>query len=63
MEGGGGRPGDVDFDAVNFGGLDLPTRTEYAKPSGKVPRNSIVSGNFFAGNAAIAGCSYLIISN
>jgi len=62
VEGGGGRPGDVDFDAINSGGLDLPTWTEYAKLSGKVPRISIVSGNCFAGNAAIAGCSDVIIA-
>ena len=62
VEGGGGRPGDIDFDAINSGGLDLPTWTEYAKLSGKVPRISIVSGNCFAGNAAIAGCSDVIIA-
>ena len=62
VEGGGGRPGDVDFDAINSGGLDLPTWCEYAKLSGKVPRISIVSGNCFAGNAAIAGCSDVIIA-
>jgi acetyl-CoA carboxylase carboxyltransferase component len=62
VEGGGGRPGDVDFDTINSGGLDLPTWSEYAKLSGKVPRISIVSGNCFAGNAAIAGCSDVIIA-
>ena len=35
--------GDVDFDAINSGGLDLPTWSEYAKLSGKVPRISIIS--------------------
>ena len=52
----------MDFDAINSGGLDLPTWSEYAKLSGKVPRISIVSGNCFAGNAAIAGCSDVIIA-
>ena len=62
VEGGGGRPGDVDFDLINSGGLDLSTWTEYARLSGKVPRIAIVSGYCFAGNAAIAGCSDVIIA-
>ena len=62
VEGGGGRPGDVDFYSINSGGLDLPTWSEFSKLSGKVPRISIVSGNCFAGNAAIAGCSDVIIA-
>ena len=62
VEGGGGRPGDVDFYSISSGGLDLPTWSEFSKLSGKVPRISIVSGNCFAGNAAIAGCSDVIIA-
>ena len=62
MEGGGGRPGDVDFYSISSGGLDLPTWSEFSKLSGKVPRISVVSGNCFAGNAAIAGCSDVIIA-
>lgn len=62
VEGGGGRPGDVDFYSISSGGLDLKTWSEYSKLSGKVPRISIVSGNCFAGNAAIAGCSDVIIA-
>ena len=62
VEGGGGRPGDVDFDLINSGGLDLSTWTEFARLSGKVPRIAIVSGNCFAGNAAIAGCADVIIA-
>ncbi|MCB0836761.1 MAG: hypothetical protein KDD99_08890, partial [Bacteroidetes bacterium] len=62
VEGGGGRPGDVDFDLVNSGGLDLSTFVEYARLSGKVPRIAVVSGYCFAGNASIAGCSDVIIA-
>ena len=62
VEGGGGRPGDVDFDLINSGGLDLSTWTEFARLSGKVPTIAIVSGNCFAGNAAIAGCADVIIA-
>ena len=62
VEGGGGRPGDVDFDLISVGGLDIGTFVEYARLSGVVPRVAIVSGNCFAGNAAIAGCSDVIIA-
>ncbi len=62
VEGGGGRPGDVDFDLINSGGLDLSTWSEFARLSGKVPRIAIVSGYCFAGNAAIAGCADVIIA-
>ena len=48
--------------AISSGGLDLPTWSEFSKLSGKVPRISVVSGNCFAGNAAIAGCSDVIIA-
>ncbi len=62
VEGGGGRPGDVDFDLISNGGLDIMTFVEYARLSGVVPRIAIVSGYCFAGNAAIAGCSDIIIA-
>lgn len=62
VEGGGGRPGDVDFDLITVGGLDLTTFTEFARLSGKVPRIAIVSGYCFAGNAALAGCADVIIA-
>jgi len=62
VEGGGGRPGDVDFDFISNGGLDIMTFVEYARLSGMVPRIAIVSGYCFAGNAAIAGCSDVIIA-
>lgn len=61
-EGGGGRPGDVDFDLITTGGLDLMTFVEYARLSGVLPRIAIVSGYCFAGNASIAGCSDVIIA-
>ncbi len=62
VEGGGGRPGDIDFDLISNGGLDVSTFVEYARLSGKMPRIAIVSGYCFAGNAAIAGCSDVIIA-
>lgn len=62
VEGGGGRPGDVDFDMISNGGLDVTTFVEYARLSGKIPRIAVVSGYCFAGNAAIAGCSDVIIA-
>ncbi len=62
VEGGGGRPGDVDFAPVSTGGLDLMTWRSFAHLSGKVPRIAIVGGYCFAGNAAIAGCADVIIA-
>ena len=62
VEGGGGRPGDVDFAFTSNGGLDLPTFVEYARLSGQLPRIAIVAGYCFAGNASIAGCSDVIIA-
>lgn len=62
VEGGGGRPGDVDFQHVTVGGLDLATWTAFCRLSGKQPRIAISSGYCFAGNAAIAGCADVIIA-
>jgi acetyl-CoA carboxylase carboxyltransferase component len=62
LEGGGGRPGDVDYYPISIGGLNLTTFAQYAKLSGKVPRVAIVNGYSFAGNAAFAGCSDVIIA-
>ncbi|MFW6023811.1 MAG: carboxyl transferase domain-containing protein, partial [Myxococcota bacterium] len=59
-EGGGGRPGDTDVPTV--AGLDVPSFAKYARLSGLVPRLGIVSGRCFAGNAALAGCSDLLIA-
>ena len=59
-EGGGGRPGDVDVQTV--AGLHIMTFYEYAKLSGEVPIIAIVEGYCFAGNAALAGISDIIIA-
>ena len=59
-EGGGGRPGDLDMPIV--AGLHVPTFASYARLSGRVPVIAIVAGRCFAGNAALAGCSDIIIA-
>ncbi len=59
-EGGGGRPGDTDVPAV--AGLDTTSFLQYARLSGEVPLVGIVSGRCFAGNAALLGCSDVIIA-
>jgi acetyl/propionyl-CoA carboxylase alpha subunit len=59
-EGGGGRPGDTD--AVAVAGLDGPTFQRYARLSGQVPVIGVVAGRCFAGNAALLGCSDVIIA-
>jgi acetyl-CoA carboxylase carboxyltransferase component len=58
-EGGGGRPGDTDVPMVS--GLDTLAFHLFAKLSGLVPLVAIVAGRCFAGNAALAGCSDVII--
>ena len=59
-EGGGGRPGDVDMPIV--AGLHVTSFASYARLSGHVPVVGIVSGRCFAGNAALLGCSDVIIA-
>jgi acetyl-CoA carboxylase carboxyltransferase component len=59
-EGGGGRPGDTDQAVVSA--LDTRAFALWARLSGLVPRIAIVAGRCFAGNAAIAGCSDLIVA-
>jgi acetyl-CoA carboxylase carboxyltransferase component len=59
-EGGGGRPGDVDWPIV--AGLDCTTFARYAALSGRVPRIGVVHGRCFAGNAALLGCSDVIVA-
>ena len=59
-EGGGGRPGDVDW--LGVAGLDCTTFARFARLSGQVPRIGIVGGRCFAGNAALLGCCDLIIA-
>lgn len=59
-EGGGGRPGDVDVPVV--AGLHVPTFASFARLSGQVPVIAVVAGRCFAGNAALAGCSDVIVA-
>ncbi len=59
-EGGGGRPGDTDSPTV--AGLHLTSFASYARLSGRVPVVGIVAGRCFAGNAALLGCSDVIIA-
>ncbi|TXI24687.1 MAG: carbamoyl-phosphate synthase large subunit, partial [Ottowia sp.] len=59
-EGGGGRPGDVDANVL--AGLHVGTFAAYAALSGEVPVVGIVAGRCFAGNAALVGCSDVIIA-
>ncbi|MBK6592083.1 MAG: biotin carboxylase [Burkholderiales bacterium] len=59
-EGGGGRPGDVDMPIV--AGLHVGTFASYARLNGQVPVVGIVAGRCFAGNAALLGCSDVIIA-
>jgi len=59
-EGGGGRPGDVDWPIV--AGLDCTTFARWAALAGQVPRVGVVAGRCFAGNAALLGCSDVIIA-
>lgn len=60
-EGGGGRPGDVDYPSVS--GLYQPSFAAFAELSGQVPVVGIVSGRCFAGNAAFIGCCDVIIAD
>ena len=59
-EGGGGRPGDVDW--LGVAGLDFSTFGRLAALSGQVPLVGIVAGRCFAGNAALLGCCDLVIA-
>ena len=60
-EGGGGRPGDVDFPFVS--GLYQPSFAALAELSGEVPLVGLVSGRCFAGNAAFLGVCDVIIAD
>ena len=59
-EGGGGRPGDVDW--LGVAGLDCTSFRRFAALSGLVPLIGIAAGRCFAGNAALLGCCDLIIA-
>jgi acetyl-CoA carboxylase carboxyltransferase component len=60
-EGGGGRPGDVDWPHV--AGLDCRAFHLFARLSGWVPLVGIASGYCFAGNAALLGCCDVVIAS
>jgi acetyl-CoA carboxylase carboxyltransferase component len=59
-EGGGGRPGDTDHHVLT--GLHTTSFSLWAGLSGLVPRIGVVSGNCFAGNAALLGCADVVIA-
>jgi acetyl-CoA carboxylase carboxyltransferase component len=59
-EGGGGRPGDVDWPIV--AGLDCRAFALFAQLSGLVPLVGIATGYCFAGNAALLGCCDVTIA-
>ncbi|MBL8371317.1 MAG: biotin carboxylase [Burkholderiaceae bacterium] len=59
-EGGGGRPGDTDMPIV--AGLHVGTFAAFARLSGRVPVIGIAAGRCFAGNAALLGCSDVVIA-
>ncbi|GMI18946.1 hypothetical protein TeGR_g9727 [Tetraparma gracilis] len=61
-EGGGGRPNDSDMEGLMAAGLHLNTWTAYSRLAGIVPRVAVVSGYCFAGSAAIAGTSDVVIA-
>lgn len=59
-EGGGGRPGDTD--GLSAVGLDTMAFHLFGRLSGLVPLIAINSGRCFAGNAALLGCSDVVIA-
>ena len=59
-EGGGGRPGDVDYPVV--AGLHVASFAKFAALNGRVPLVGITTGRCFAGNAALLGCCDVIIA-
>ncbi|KYH45641.1 carboxyl transferase domain-containing protein [Branchiibius sp. NY16-3462-2] len=59
-EGGGGRPGDTDVSGIT--GLDVGTFRAMGALSGLVPLVGVVSGNCFAGNAALLGVCDVVIA-
>lgn len=59
-EGGGGRPGDVDYNGAS--GLELKTFMLFGRLSGLVPLVGINAGRCFAGNAALLGCCDVVIA-
>ncbi len=59
-EGGGGRPGDTDY--ATGSSLTARAFALWGRLSGRVPRIAIVAGRCFAGNAALAGASDILIA-
>jgi acetyl-CoA carboxylase carboxyltransferase component len=59
-EGGGGRPGDVDWPLV--AGLDCRAFHLFGRLSGLVPLVGVAAGYCFAGNAALLGCCDVVIA-
>ncbi len=59
-EGGGGRPGDVDWPMV--AGLDCRAFQLFGRLSGLVPLVGLASGYCFAGNATLLGCCDVVIA-
>jgi len=59
-EGGGGRPGDVDW--LGVAGLDCTTFAQFAAMRGVVPTIGIAAGYCFAGNAALLGCCDIVLA-
>jgi acetyl-CoA carboxylase carboxyltransferase component len=59
-EGGGGRPGDVDWPMV--AGLDCRAFHLFGRLSGLVPLVGVSAGYCFAGNAALLGCCDVVIA-
>jgi len=57
-EGGGGRPGDTEGSII----VETQSFLKYAELSGKVPTIGITTRYCFAGNAALLGCSDVIIA-
>ncbi len=54
-EGGGGRPGDEDFNDICVSGLDVMTFNLMTRLTGSKPSIGVNSGYCFAGNAAVFG--------
>ena len=61
-EGGGGRPGDVDFADIMRCALDVTTFHVFARLKGSGPKIAVNSGYCFAGNAAIFGAGDIRIA-
>jgi len=59
-EGGGGRPGDVDY--LGVAGLTTPAFHLFGRLSGLVPLVGVNSGRCFAGNAALLGSCDVVIA-